>query len=67
MLWSSKEDKNESASSLEQNKLRDLLFSGVFGVVDSGRMDCAPHSDTDTENTFWVGYTEANEVTSLFV
>ena len=67
ICWPSEHEMRNSASLLTRNRPYGRLLSGVFAVMDGGRMPCASYSDPDVQNAFWEGYTQAHEVTNLFV
>ena len=65
--WPTVEEMRLSASLLQQNRTHGSLLRGVFGVCDGGRMPCVTYSDPPLQNAYWEGFTQAHEVTNLFV
>ena len=58
----------KSAGTLrERNRKHGVLLSGVFCMLDGGRMLCANYEDADMQSSYWEGFTQAVEVTNLFV
>eukprot|EP00171_Calliarthron_tuberculosum_P023637 IDg23637t1 len=65
--WPTEEEMRSSSALLEHNRQYGHLLRGVFAVLDGGRMPCASYVDADLQNAYWEGFTQAVEVTNLFV
>jgi len=65
--WPTELEMKASSDLLVHNQDLGGLLSGCFGILDGGRMPCATSGDTDVQNAYWEGFTQAHEVTNLFV
>jgi len=65
--WPTVPEMQESSDLLTRNREYGGLLSGCFGVLDGGRMPCGTAGDPDIDNAYWEGFTQAHEVTNLFV
>ncbi|CDF40129.1 unnamed protein product [Chondrus crispus] len=65
--WPTHDDQKASAAPLENNRINEPLLQGVFAVTDGGRMACADFTNANLQNAYFEGYTQAVEVTNLFV
>lgn len=51
----------------ELNREHAHLLWMVFAVMDGGRMKCATYTEPDKQNAYWEGFTQADEVSNLFL
>jgi len=65
--WPTVPEMKSSSDLLVRNRELGGLLSGCFGILDGGRMPCSTSGDRDVENAYWEGFTQAHEVTNLFV
>lgn len=65
--WPTVVEMKQLASLLENSRLNSPLMQGVFAVTDGNRMPCADYTDTNLQNAYFEGFTQAVEVTNLFV
>ena len=65
--WPDENQMRHSASLLEQNRNHGGLLSGIFAVMDGGRVLCSCNGDLNIQNDYWEGFTQSYEVTNPFV
>lgn len=56
-----------SSAELLRNGPSGNLLNGIFGIMEVERMPCVSFGNVYTENAYWERYTQAHEVTNLFV
>ena len=59
------QDMEESASLFRRHRDYGHLLSGIFGVLDGGRMPTATCMDVNLQNAYFEGFTQQHEVTNL--
>ena len=65
--WPTKEEMEQSNLLLKRNRPSGERLNGVFAVTDGGRMPCADYTNSYIQNAYFEGFTQAVEVTNLFV
>lgn len=67
VTWPTESEMLSSAGLLETNRPLGPVLRGIFAVMDGGRMPCVSYTDPDLQNACWESFTQAEEVTKLFV
>jgi len=65
--WPTPQQMEFSAELLRRNRQHGQLLQGTFGISDGGRMPCAIYTNPDLQNAYFEGFTQAVEVSNLFV
>ena len=65
--WPSIDEMEASSAPLMRNRENGHLLKSCFAVLDGARMPCATYGDPTLNNAYWEGFTQAQEVSNLFV
>ena len=67
IAWPKYSEMVQSAALLQQDRQNGRTLGGVFGIMGGERMPCGTYTDPYVQNAYWEGFTQADEVTNLFV
>ena len=57
----------DSACLLQRIRYHGSVLSGIFSVLNGGRMPCSACTDENLQNAHWESFTQCHEVMNLFV
>ena len=65
--WPTLQEMEVSTRLLQRNRQYGPLLKGVLAVMDGGCMPCPSYVQPDLQNAYWEGFTQAHEVSNLFM